>query len=177
MSLTPFDALPDESRLWIFGTDRPPEAGEADRLLDATGGFLEEWAAHRRQLDAGYDWAHDRFLHVGVDESGAAASGCSIDALVAHLQGLEQELGLSLVDTSPVWYRDPADGESIRCVERDTFRELAREDAVDGGTIVFDLTVDTVGAVRSGAWERPAADAWHAALLPEETSGTARRAG
>lgn len=177
MSLIAFDALPDDSRLWIFGAEPPPHPREAAELLDAVAGFLEEWAAHRRELDAGFAWDHRRFLQVGVDESATAASGCSIDALIARLRVLEEEHGLSLLDTSPVWFREPGDGGRIRCVGREAFRELAREGSVDGGTVVFDLTVDRLGDLRTGAWERPAAESWHAALLPEGASSPAPRSG
>jgi len=167
MSLTAFDALPDASRVWIFGAHRPPDAEESARLCDGTRRFLEGWAAHRNQLEAGFDWKRDRFLHVAVDESGTAASGCSIDALVGRLRELERELDLPLVDTSPVWYRDPDGDGRIRCVERRVFRQLAEDREVDGATTVFDLTVDRLGDVRAGRWELRAAASWHAALLPD----------
>lgn len=170
MSLIAFDDLPDTSRAWIFGADRPPDAEESAHLLDETRRFLVEWTAHRARLEAGFDWKLHRFLHVAVDESATEASGCSIDALVGRLRGLEEELDLSLVDTSPVWFRDPERGGLVRCVGRDRFRDLAREGRVDGATIVFDLTVDELGAVRAGRWQLPAAESWQAALLPGEAS-------
>lgn len=173
MSLIEFDQLPDDSRLWIFGTRDEPRPRQTAELLGAVATFLEGWAAHRSQLDAGFTWTDRRFLHVGVDESATAASGCSIDALVGRLRELEEELGLSLVDSSPVWFRDAFEEETIRCVGRDAFRALGREGTVDGDTVVFDLTVDRVSDVRTGAWERPAAESWHAALLPEEASSRA----
>ena len=166
MSLIAIDDLPDTSRVWIFGADRPPNAEESAHLLDGTRRFLDDWTAHRAHLRAGFDWKLHRFLHVAVDESATETSGCSIDALVGRLRDFERELDLSLVDTSPVWFRDPARGGLVRCVDRDRFRELAREGRVDGDTIVFDLTVDRLGAVRAGRWQLPAAESWQSALLP-----------
>lgn len=159
-------ALPDESRVWLYGTHRPPEDAEAARLVDATRAFLEDWTAHGSRLRAALDWRHDRFLVLAVDESRAAASGCSIDAVTGHLAALESELDLPLLDTSPVWYRDPGRDGRIRTVSRSAFRRLGREGEVDGETVVFDLTVDRLGDVREGRWERPAAETWHASLLP-----------
>lgn len=172
MSPTPIDELPDESRVWIWGAHRVPDAGEAARLLDATRRFLADWAAHGRSLRAALDWRHHRFLLVAVDESRAAASGCSIDAVTGHLEELESELDLPLLDTSPVWFRDPDRGGLVRTVSRSAFRQMAGEGRVDGDTVVFDLTVDRLGDVRAGSWERPAAGSWHASLLPDR-AGTA----
>ena len=168
--------LPADSRVWLYGTHRPPEDGEAARLVDATRAFLEDWTAHGSPLRAALDWRHGRFLVLAVDESRAAASGCSIDAVTGRLADLESELDLPLLDTSPVWYRDPGRDGRIRTVSRSTFRRLGREGEVDGGTVVFDLTVDRLGDVRQGLWERPAADTWHASLLPDVDSSDASEA-
>ena len=173
MTPTPFDRLPDESRVWIWGAHRVPDTGEAARLLDATRSFLDEWAAHGSPLRAGLDWRHHRFLMVAVDESRAGASGCSIDAVTDHLAALESELGIDLLDTSPVWFRDPGRAGLVRTVSRSAFRRLAREGRVDGETVVFDLTVDRLGDVRAGDWELPASGSWHASLLPEPADAAA----
>lgn len=177
MSPLPVDRLPDESRVWIWGAHRVPDADEAARLLDATRAFLEEWAAHGSPLRAGLDWRHHRFLLVAVDESRAAASGCSIDAVTDHLTSLERELGIDLLDTSPVWFRDPDRAGLVRTVSRAAFRRLAEEGRVDGDTVVFDLTVDRLGDVRAGAWELPASESWHASLLPDPADAAATPGG
>ena len=86
-----------------------------------------------------------------------------------RLRELGGELDLELTDGSPVWFRDP-EGR-VRQVSRDAFRRLSRQGEVDGGTTVFDLTVDRLGHVREDRWECPAADSWHETLL--EASGEA----
>lgn len=166
MSLTPVDELPGGSRAWIFGARPAPGDEAANRLLASTREFLADWAAHRQQLRAGLDWLHGRFLVVAVDESRAPASGCSIDALTDHLRSLEEATGLTLLDASAVWFRDPAEGGEIRAVSRSEFRRRGEEGAVDGETVVFDLTEDRLEAIRSGGWEGPARSSWHADFLP-----------
>ena len=167
MSLSPIDELPDSSRTWVFGADRPPGPDAAAQVLDRMRAFLEDWTAHRRHLRAALDWRHERFLIVAVDESSAAASGCSVDDLMGLLAALEEETGLGLVDTAPVWFRDPREDGRVRTVDRSRFRELAEAGEVGPATVVFDLTVDSLEAVRSGRWEAPAGETWHASLLPE----------
>ncbi len=70
-------ALPDDARLWIFGASRPLGEQDAALLISSTRRFLEEWAAHGRALAVAFEWLHNRFLLVAVDEDRAAASGCS----------------------------------------------------------------------------------------------------
>jgi len=157
--------LPDDARLWIFGANRPLAAEEASRVDEETARFLEGWATHGEELLAAFDWRYDRFLIIALDERRAAASGCSIDALMDHVRQLERELGVNLVDGSPVWYRD---GEEIRFASRRKFRELATSGDVSGRTVVFDLTVQRLGELRTGRWELPATSSWHRQLLPSE---------
>lgn len=166
MSPRPFETLPSSARLWCFCADRAPEREKAASLLRRTREFVEGWTAHRRELAAAVEWRHDRFLLVAVDESRAPASGCSIDALMRHVAEMEEELGISLLDTGPVWFRDPREDGRVRCVERSRFRALADAGAVGPETVVFDPTVESVAELRAGRWERPAGESWHARLLP-----------
>lgn len=171
MSLTPIAELPGDSRAWIYGARPAPGPDRARRLREATREFLDGWAAHRQALRAGMGWLHGRFLVVAVDESRAPASGCSVDALVDHLREMEETTGLTLLDASPVWFRDP-DDDGIRTATRPEFRRLAEAGEVDGDTTVFDLTAERLEEVRSGRWERAASSSWHADFLPraERTS-------
>ncbi|GIT50593.1 MAG: hypothetical protein Ct9H300mP15_08060 [Gemmatimonadota bacterium] len=64
-----------------------------------------------------------QFLIVGVDVDSELPSGCSIDSLVNRLRTLGSGIGISLIDHTPVWYREGAD---IQSVSRSQFRALAR---------------------------------------------------
>ncbi len=158
MPVVKFDAMPPNARVWIFAADRPLGNGERDRLLEQVDGFLDQWKAHGAPLTAARDWRYEQFLFVGVDEEAAGVSGCSIDALVHGLQALESELGVRLIDHSPVLYRD--NGE-IQRVSRADFTQLANAGSVSPQTTVFNNTLTSVGQVRDGKWEGPAADSWH----------------
>jgi hypothetical protein len=158
MPKIPFDQLPPDARLWIFAAERPLADDERDRVLGAVDQFVGQWAAHDRPLTTASDLRYDRFIFVAVDERSAGASGCSVDALVRQMKGLEAELGVELVNHAPVLYRD---GEKIARVDRHEFAELAESGGVDANTVVFDNTLTTVGAVREGRWELPARESWH----------------
>ena len=158
MPVVEFDAMPANARVWIFATDRPLGNGERDRLLEQVDGFLAQWRAHGAPLTAARDWRYDQFLFVGVDEEAAGVSGCSIDALVHGLRALEAELDTRLIDHSPVLYRD---NREIRRVSRPDFDELVKAGSVTSQTTVFNNTLTSVGDVRDGKWEGPAADSWH----------------
>jgi len=168
MPLIAFESLPDHARLWVFAASRPLEETEAEHLLSAVDAFLGEWNAHRVPLVTVRHWAYGRFLFVAVYENATGVSGCSVDALVRRLRDIELELDVVLTDHAPVLYRD---GDGIRRIGRQDFRELARRGEVGPATTVFDNTIRTVAALRSGAWEVPARASWHSALLGGGASG------
>ena len=168
MPIVPFASLPDDARVWIFGTDRPLDAAESTRLLSVVDAHLARWAAHGEPLSSARDWRDDRFLTIAVDQRTAGASGCSIDALFRQLQNLERELSLSIVGGGRVFYRDAA-GE-VKAVDRAAFAALAERGVVTPETSVFDPTVQTLGAWRA-AFERRARESWHGQLMPAATGG------
>ena len=161
MPQVPFSALPAHARLWIFAAERPLTGEPAQTLLSHVDQFVATWKAHGAPLTAARDWRHDRFLLVAVDEEAAGVSGCSIDALTRTLRELESTLGLRLMETAPVFYRD---GKAIRRADRAEFKTKAQRGEVDARTVVFDNTVATVGALPR--WETPAGAAWHGKAFP-----------
>jgi hypothetical protein len=155
----PFAQIPDHARIWIFGSAEPIVESDARRLLERVDEFVGSWLAHGQPVVGGYDWRYDRFLIVAADERATGVSGCSIDSLFRSLRDVERETGRTLLDSSPVWFRDQS-GE-IRSVPRGEFRQLMRDGDVPDDALVFDNTVNTVGALRSGEWERPLRESWH----------------
>jgi hypothetical protein len=161
MPQVPFASLPPHARLWIFAADHTLTGTDAQRLLAQVDGFVSNWKAHGVPLTAARDWRHDRFLFVAVDEQATGASGCSIDALTRSLKDLERDLGVSLLDSGAVYYRQNAE---VRRASRPEFRALAERGAVSAETPVFDNTVPTVAALMQ--WERTAGESWHAKAFP-----------
>lgn len=161
------EQLPGDARLWVFGTDRALSPEEERYLMDRVDAFLEGWRAHGRPLSAGWEWRYGRFLLVGVDESVAPPTGCSVDALVRTLGEAEGVLGIRVLPKDPVWYRDPGTGEILR-VSRAEFREKGSRGEVDVGTMVFDPALTRISELRAGKWERPAGSGWHRRLLPSK---------
>src|SRR5687768_13715928 len=157
-----FESLPDDARVWVFGAATELDAPARQRLLGAVDDFLEQWNAHGSPLVCARDWRDDRFLAVGVDQSTAGASGCSIDGLFRTLSRLAPELGTTLLGGGRVYYRD-AEGRVVAAT-RAAFGELARHGGVGPETPVFDTSLTTASAWRS-AFERPARESWHAELI------------
>lgn len=168
-----FAQLPGTARLWIFAAERSLTRDEQQALLGEVDAFLDEWKAHGAPLAAGRELRGDQFLLVAVDESSAGASGCSIDAMVRVLAELERTLGLELVNHAPVLFRS-SDGAIAR-VSRSEFSDLARRGAVSADTVVFNNTLTRLQELRTGRWETPARDSWHARAFFQASAGASPR--
>ena len=167
MPTVPFERLPDDARLWVFAAARPLAEAEQQRLLAHVDDFLAGWHAHGAPVVGARELRYGRFLLVGADERATGVSGCSIDTLFRTLGELERDLAVPLRDGSLVFFR--AEAGEIEGEPRPAFRERARAGGVGADTVVFDNTVTSVGELRTGRWETPLRDAWHARAFPVAT--------
>ena len=158
MPLVEFRALPDDARVWVFAAADPVSGEQADRLLAAVDEWLADWKAHGEPLTCARDWRDDRFLAIGVDQSTAGASGCSIDALFRVFKTLQASGGPSLLGASRVFYRNDS-GDIVAQLRAEFAKSHVGLD-----TIVFDTTITTAGAYRM-AFEKSLRDSWHRELL------------
>ena len=163
MPLVAFSSIPDDARVWVFGSaDELSRESEA-ALLAAVDDYLSDWRAHGSPLTVAREWRDGRFLAIAVDQRDENASGCSLDALFRVLRDLESRIGTSLLGNSRVYFRGQ-DG-SVHAVDRAGFAEMAQGGSIGAGTGVFDLSVQTVGEWRE-RFEVEAAASWHRVFLP-----------
>lgn len=160
MSSVP-ETLPDTTRVWIYSANRTFAEDEVRRLRQQLRTFAEQWVSHNRQLRAFADVWHQRFIILMVDESQAGASGCSIDASVRFLKGLQAAYDVDLFDRMIFSYQD---GDEVRTVSRDEFAHLYEQGMINDSTPVFDTLVSNVKDLRA-AWVKPLSDSWHKRLL------------
>jgi len=159
--LVEFDALPNTSRVWIYQANRSFNSEELTELKGAFDGFVSEWTAHGQDLKAGYEIRYNRFIILGLDQSLAAASGCSIDASVHFIQHLEKKYDVELLDKMNVSYKQ---GEFVAYKSLLDFKKMAKQKAVSSKTIVFNHLVATKGEYLEH-WEVPASESWHSRFL------------
>lgn len=153
----PFEELPDEARVWVYQANRPLTEEEAGAFRAEVEAFLKEWTAHGADLRAGCHLPYNRFVVIGLDQDVNAASGCSIDASVRFIQGLEKKYDITLLDRMNVTYRQ---GEYLAYKPLSDFRKMAKDKAVSGKTVVFNNLVNNKREFEND-WEVPASESWH----------------
>lgn len=156
-----FSELSDESRVWIYQSNRSFTDEEITKIARDIETFLEAWAAHGQELKTAYLIKYKRFIIISVDESQSSASGCSIDSMVHFIQSLEKEYKVDLLDKMNVSYKH---GEHIAFKPLLDFKKMVKQRAVNAKTIVFNNLVATKQEFEE-FWEVPLKDSWHARFL------------
>ncbi len=153
----PFDTLPEDSRIWIYQSNRKLSDQEVAEIESELTTFIENWSAHGTPLTASFLLQYQRFIILAVNQEIQAVTGCSIDASVAFIQQLEQRYAIDLLDKMNVTFRQ---GEYITHKTLLDFKKMVKEKSVSSHTIVFNNLVNTIEEWKE-SWEVPAADSWH----------------
>jgi len=159
--LVEFSELPETARIWIYQSDRNFSPEELLDVNNQTTQFLKDWTAHGAQLEAAYEIKYNRFIIIGLDQSNASASGCSIDASVHFIQELEKKYKVQLLDRMNVSFKQ---GDYITYKPMTEFKKMAKAKSISKNTIVFNNLVANKQEYLEH-WEVPASDSWHSRFL------------
>lgn len=142
-----FKDFPENSRVWLYQTNRALSATEVNYVDEKLKAFTKEWAAHGKQLWATAAIVNPYFVAVVVDESITPPSGCSIDASVKFLKELGSELEVDFFTRMQLTLE--VEGK-LRQVP---FQELSTlEGAAD--FLIYDALVDNLQQLRE-KWPLP----------------------
>jgi len=155
--LVDFNTLPEESRVWIYQSNRSFSDEELDEIKAKLDTFIENWTAHGSDLQAGYTIKYKRFIIIALNQKLNAATGCSIDASVHFIQQLENHYQVDLMDKMNVSYKQ---GDFVAYKTLTDFKQMAKDKAISKNTIVFNNLVTNIAEFNDN-WEVPASDSWH----------------
>jgi len=159
--MTKYNLLSDDTRVWIYQSNRQLSNAEVELLRPAISNFTTQWVSHNLQLKAFGDVFHKQFIVLMVDESRAGASGCSIDKSVYFIKHIENELQINLFDRLSFTFKD---GDEIKTAQKDDFANLFNEGKINDDTLVFDNLVKTKKDFDE-AWVKPLRESWHKRMV------------
>lgn len=159
--LVDFNTLPEESRIWIYQSNRSFSEEELSEIKEKLNIFIENWTAHGSDLQSGYTIEYKRFIVIALNQNISTATGCSIDASVHFIQQLEKDYNVDLMDKMNVSYKQ---GEFVAHKTLLDFKKMAKDKAVSKNTIVFNNLVDNIAEFKEN-WEVPASESWHSRFL------------
>ncbi|MDO7743452.1 MAG: ABC transporter ATPase, partial [Pedobacter sp.] len=94
-----------QSKVWIYQSDREFSNEEQQAIQLQLNDFTAQWKAHGHQLQAKAEILYNYFIVFIVDEASAGTTGCSIDASVRVIKGIEQEYSVDLFNRFNMAYK------------------------------------------------------------------------
>ncbi len=152
-----FDVISEESRIWIYQSNRTLSPAEIIEIEAKIKGFLISWTAHGSDLQASFLIKYNRFIVISLNESFNIATGCSIDSSVRFIQELEKLYDVSLLDKMNVSYRH---GEFIAYKPLIEFKKMIKNRSISKKTIVFNNLINSKSEFLNN-WEVPIEESWH----------------
>ena len=157
----PSTALSENSRIWIYQSDRELTTNEQAILQAELEKFVSEWTAHNVALSGSFEILHGRFIVIMIDESKTSASGCSIDKCFNFLKKMESLLNVNLMNRLLLAYKDQ---NEIRLLPKNKFEELLKSGQLTEETIVFNNLIEKKSDLKT-KWQVPVKESWHKIML------------
>lgn len=102
MNLNYIELLPedfsDESRVWIYQSNRMFTLSEALQLEDIFDDFIKKWNSHGTPVKGFCNLLFGQFIVLMADEQNASVSGCSTDSSVRLIKVIEEVFKISMFD-------------------------------------------------------------------------------
>ena len=156
-----YQNLPNNSRVWIYQSEREFTAQEVQLISEKAVSFIEQWTRHGSNLKGSFTIKYNQFLVLAVDEGFNNVSGCSIDSSVRFVQEIQQALDVDMMNKMNISFKVD---ENINIVKMSDFKEFAKAHKITQETIVFNNMVTTKQELET-KWEVPAIDSWHKRFL------------
>lgn len=152
--------MPDESRIWIYASNRPMTAEEVAEINLLLQNFIAEWSSHGKSMDAAGEVKYDRFVIIAADESKAMASGCGIDKSVRFMQDLGAKMNIDFFKRTLTHF---IEHDEILQKELHEFWAMRKAGLIGDETVVFDSTIKNIQQLKS-SWQVPFHQSWHAEM-------------
>ncbi len=152
-----FKDLADNSKVWIYQSNREFTANEVDEVRILIEKFVGNWKRHGDDLKASYQIKYNQFIVLAVDESYNNISGCSIDASANLFKQIEDKYNVELFNKLNTAFKD---GDNINIVSLSEFQKYVSEQKINTKTTVFNNMVQTKKELET-KWEVAAEESWH----------------
>ena len=135
-----FKKLPEDSRVWIYQSDRNFTEPDIKIIENKTTLFLSNWKAHGNDLQASYLIIENRFLVIAVNERFNPIGGCSIDYSLQLVNDISSTINLDLLNRLNINYRSK---NIIKSISLRDLKNRIKSRSLSPETIIFNTTVKT----------------------------------
>ena len=137
-----FKNMPNNSRIWIYQSDRDLNESEISIIDDKTTTFLDSWQAHGKDLECSYSIINKRFIVIAVNENINPIGGCSIDYSVQLINDISDSIQTNLLNRLIVNYKID---NKIVSVNLNDLKNKINDGSFSPETIIFNTAINTKG--------------------------------
>ena len=135
-----FKTMPDDSRIWIYQSNRDFNESEIGVIKDKTISFLDNWQAHGKDLECSYSIIDKRFIILAVNESANPIGGCSIDFSLQLIKDISNTIGIDLLNRLVVNYKLDNRIESLSLSD---LKNKIKDGDFSPETIIFNTAINS----------------------------------
>ena len=135
-----FKIVPEDSRLWIYQSNKDFTISDIEIIEEKTTFFLDNWKAHGNDLQASYLIKDNRFLVIAVNEKFNPIGGCSIDYSLQLVKDISNTININLLDRLTVNYRS---ANQIVSINLSDLKNKIKNGSISPETFIFNTNVKT----------------------------------
>lgn len=154
----------DESRVWIYQSNRVfslAEAMEIEKILES---FANGWTSHGTPVKGFGTLFFGQFIILMADEAQTGVSGCSTDSSVRMIKMIESNMQVSLFERTNLAF---VVKNKIELLPLQQVQYALEKQFIDENTLFFDNTVHNKSTLQN-SWIIPLGKSWLAKrFLPQ----------
>ena len=146
----------DNSRVWIYQSNRLFTLNEAFQIEDLLKAFVSGWNSHGVPVKGYANLFFGQFIVLVADETGHGVSGCSTDSSVRMIKEIEKMFNVNLFDRLLLAFLVK---ERVQVIPMSQFPYALENNFVERSTLYFNNTVQTLGEMKK-RWLIPVSESW-----------------
>lgn len=146
----------NESRVWIYQSNRLFTMGEALEIEDILTEFLKQWNTHGTPVKGYANLLFGQFLIFMADETQASVSGCSTDSSVRVVKDIEQRFRVNMFDRQFLAFMIK---DKVQMLPLSQLSYAVENGFITPDTLYFNNLVATKAALLN-QWLVPVKDSW-----------------
>jgi hypothetical protein len=163
----------DNSRVWIYQSNRLFSIGEALEIEPLLEDFVKKWNSHGAKVKGFANLLFGQFIIIMADETATGVSGCSTDSSVRLIKEIEQLCKVNLFDRQLLAF---VVKEKIQMLPLVQLKHAVENNFISAETLYFNNLVLTKKDLLE-KWIVPVKNSWLATKLksfsePQRQEGT-----
>ncbi len=134
------DHFADDSRVWIYQSNRQFTVTEALQIEELLQEFTTTWKSHGAEVKGLARLLFGHFIILLADETATGVSGCSTDSSVRIIKNIELDFNVDLFDRQMLAF---IVHERIQLFPLNQLRTAIQDDLISADTLYFNNTVQT----------------------------------